>query len=87
MTPQWHHVARVNSGGYRGSFKVYLDGKLIVERGFFTLDTIGGWPMHLGVAWNTARGSSNIFSGSLASLRVYDYARTEDELHASLSSK
>lgn len=87
VTPEWHHVAWVNSGGYRGNFKVYLDGKLVAERGFFTLNTIGGWPMHLGSAWNTARGSSNSFSGSLASLQVYDYIRTESEIQASVSSK
>lgn len=87
VTPEWHHVAWVNTGGYRGSFRVYLDGKQVVERSFFTLDSIGGRPMHLGAAWNTGRGSSNHFSGSMASLRVYDHTLTEDELKASLSNQ
>lgn len=86
-TGQWQHVACVYSGGYKGAFRAYVDGKLVNEKDFFTLDTAGGFPMHLGAGWNTARGAMNKFSGSLARLRVYDYARTEEEIRAAASGK
>ncbi len=79
---QWQHLACVYSGGYRGTFKVYLNGKLAGEHGFFTLDTIAGYPMYLGAAWNTARGAVNPFIGSLSRLRVYSYARTDQEIRS-----
>ena len=66
----WQHVACVNTGGYRGTFRVYVNGELVNERPFFTLDTIAGQPMVVGAGWNTARGAVNRFSGSLARLRV-----------------
>ncbi len=78
----WQHIAFVYTGGYRGAFRVYRDGQLLKERGFFTLDTLGGQPMHIGAAWNTALGAMNGFSGSLARLQVSDYARTEEEIRA-----
>ncbi len=77
---EWQHLAYTCTGGYRGTFRVYLNGKLVNERGFFSLDTIGGHPMHLGAAWHTARGAMNFFSGSVAQLRVYDYSRTAEEI-------
>jgi hypothetical protein len=79
---KWVHLAWVSSGGYRGSFKVYQNGKLVAERAFYTTDTIGGFPMYLGAAWNTARGTMSPFSGSLARLQVFDYARTPEEIAA-----
>jgi hypothetical protein len=80
---KWQHIAFVYSGGYRGTFTVFLNGKKVNDRGFFTLDTTGGFPMHLGAAWNTARGAVTPFSGSLSQLRVYDYARSEEQIRAS----
>lgn len=86
-TNKWVHLAWVYSGGYRGTFKVYLNGRVVAERGFYALDTLGGGPMHLGAAWNTARGTMSQFSGSLASLQVYDYARTPEEITAAAAGK
>jgi hypothetical protein len=77
---EWHHVVWVYSGGYKGTFKVYVDGKLVTERGFFAIDTIAGFPMHVGGGWNTARGLQNPFSGAINTLRVYDYALLESEI-------
>lgn len=84
---EWTHVAHVFTGGYRGNFKVYVNGKLVNDKGFMTLNTVGGYPMYLGAAWNTALGGSNKFSGSLARLKVYDYARTETEILAAAQEK
>ena len=77
---EWQHIAYTFTGGYRGTFRVYLNGKLVNERGFFSLDTVSGQPMHLGAAWHTARGALNAFFGSVAQLRVYDYTRTAEEI-------
>jgi hypothetical protein len=77
---EWHHVVWVNSGGYKGTFKVYVDGNLVNERGYFAIDTIAGYPMHVGGGWNTARGLQTPFSGALHSLRAYDYALSETEI-------
>jgi hypothetical protein len=87
VTPTWHHVAWVYSGGYRGSFSVYVDGSLVKRNIFHTLNTIEGYPMHIGASWNTARGAGSRFSGSLASLRVYDHARDEEDIRAAASNK
>jgi hypothetical protein len=70
----------VNSGGYRGTFRVYVNGALVNERSFFTLDTIAGQPMVVGAGWNTARGAVNRFSGSLARLRVHTAALPPAEI-------
>jgi hypothetical protein len=85
--PQWTHMACVFTGGYRGNFKVYVNGALVNDKGFMTLNTVGGYPMYLGSSWNTALGASNKFTGSLARLRVYDYARTEAEILAAARDK
>jgi hypothetical protein len=85
--PQWTHVAHVFTGGYRGNFKVYVNGVLVNDKGFMTLNTVGGYPMFLGASWNTALGASNKFSGSLARLKVYDYVRTEAEILADSREK
>ncbi|MEA3207603.1 MAG: acid phosphatase type 7 [Chthoniobacter sp.] len=51
------YIACTCTGGYRGTFRAYLNGKLVNELGFFSLDIIGGHPMYLGAAWHThARG-------------------------------
>jgi hypothetical protein len=71
----------VNSGGYRGTFRVYVNGELVNERAFFTLDTIAGQPMYLGAGWNTSRGAQNRFTGSLARLRVHEGALGQREIH------
>ena len=83
----WRHVAYVNTGGYRGTFRVYVDGELVNERPFFTLDTIAGYPMYLGAGWNTSRGAQNRFTGSLARLRVHDGALGGAEIRAAARSQ
>jgi hypothetical protein len=85
--PQWTHVAHVFTGGYRGNFKVYVNGTVVNDKGFMTLNTVGGYPMFLGASWNTALGASNKFTGSLARLKVYDYVRTEADILAAAHEK
>lgn len=84
---QWQHVACVYEGGYRGTFTVYLNGRKVNQRGFFTLDTIGGYPVYLGGAWNTSRGAMNLFIGSISRLRVYNFARSEQEIRIAAGEK
>jgi len=77
---RWHHLAYVYAGGRQSTMKVYMDGELNSQRTRYTLNTMPGYPMHLGTSWNTATGTANMFSGSLARLKVYDYARTDEEV-------
>jgi hypothetical protein len=77
---EWHHIAFVYDGTRQGTAQVYVDGKLNNAVGYYTICTQDGLPMYLGTAWNTDHGTRDMFSGSLASLKVYDYARTEEEI-------
>ena len=43
--------------------------------------------MYLGGDWNTARGVTTPFSGSLSRLRAYGYARTEQELRQAVNER
>jgi len=77
---RWQHVAWTYSGGYPGTMQVYLDGNLAQERTLFNLHTLAGYPMFLGSGWNTARGLTNPFTGSVSSVRVYSYVRAPQEI-------
>lgn len=77
---QWHHIAFVYDGRRQGWARVYVDGKLATERGYYTLCTNSGLPMFLGTAWNTDRGTQDMFTGSIASVKVHDYPKTADEI-------
>ena len=77
---KWHHIAYVYDGGCPGTLRLYVDGSPDAERAYYTLDTMPGYAMHLGTSWNTAAGTGQMFSGSLARLQVYDYARTAEEV-------
>jgi hypothetical protein len=72
---RWCQVTWVYSGGGDGEVTCYVDGLLRARRGAVALDTVTGHPLHLGAAWHTAQGPLTMFSGSLASLRIYDHAR------------
>jgi len=74
---RWHHIVFT----YRpGSFKVYVDGELNVERPYKQLRTKGGCPIYLGTTWFTAKDAQGKlidkpefpFEGSLARVRIYD---------------
>jgi hypothetical protein len=77
---KWHHLACVYSGGANGVFTVFVDGQRNTQRAYYRLLTMPGFPMHIGASWNTATGAAHHFSGSLAQLRVYDYAKSEEEI-------
>lgn len=77
---QWHHIAFVYDGRHQGWGRVYVDGKLATERGYYTLCTNGGMPMFLGTAWNTDRGTTDMFTGSISSVKVFDYPKTAEEI-------
>jgi hypothetical protein len=79
---QWHHIAFVYDGALHGWGRVYVDGALYKEKGWYTLSTLPGLPMVVGSAWNTDYGPIEGFTGSLASVKVYDYAKTADEVRA-----
>lgn len=84
---KWHHIAFVYDGKHQGSAKLYVDGELSTSRGFYTLCTNAGMPMFLGTAWNTDRGTEDMFGGSLASVKVFDYAKTAGEVKKDYQGK
>ena len=77
---QWHHIAWVYSGGMFGTLTIHVDGEVQVRREHLSLGTYSGLPMFLGAGWNTQRGPRNAFSGSVSGVRVYDCARTPEEI-------
>lgn len=84
---KWHHIAYVCDGQRQGTLTIYVNGVPVHTREWFTLATTTSLPMFLGTAWNTETGTSEMFSGSISSLKVYDYARTENEVRAASQSK
>jgi hypothetical protein len=77
---EWHRVTWVYPGGERTKFKVYVDGIPAGSLDFYALCTVPGYPMHIGAAYNTVSGPLNFFSGSISGLKVYDYAKTDEEI-------
>ncbi len=77
---KWHKIAFVYDGQLHGWGRIFVDGKLVKEKGWYTLSPLAGLPMVVGSAWNTSYGPQEGFSGSIASVKVFDYAKTADEL-------
>ena len=77
---RWHHLAWVYSGGMFGTLAVYVDGEVRAGKEHLSLGTYAGFPMFLGAGWNTEKGPKSVFSGSISRLKVYDYARTPEEI-------
>ncbi len=79
---KWTHIALVYDGGYRSTFKVYVDGELMKDgtKTFTSLATIAGYPMYVGSLFNTYSGVVNPYRGGIASLKAYDYVRTPQEI-------
>ena len=78
---KWTHLACVHEGGRRASVRLYIDGRPNREQKYVSMATIAGYPMFLGAQFHTnGQGQMDLFNGSLASLRVYDYARTAEEI-------
>ena len=76
----WHRLIYVYSGGKNGYFKVYDNGKLVLKKSHFNLNTLSGYPIYLGSAWITSTGPKNPFSGAISSIKVYDYPFAEEDI-------
>jgi len=83
---KWRHIAYVCDGQRQGTLTIYVDGVPVHKREWFTLATTPNLPMFLGTAWNTETGASDMFSGSIAGLKVFDYAKTAAEVKASAAN-
>lgn len=77
---KWHKIAFVYDGQLHGWGRVYVDGKRVKEKGWYTISPLAGLPMVVGSAWNTSYGPQEGFSGSIASVKVFDYAKTPEEI-------
>jgi len=71
---KWHLIAATYGGKADPVEKVYVDGKLNASENK-ALDIAPGGPVYLGCA-----GSEKLFSGAMASVQMYDYALSADEI-------
>jgi hypothetical protein len=71
---QWHHVAVVYEGGANGREMVYVNGKLNTV----TNRTLDIWPA--GLFRIGSADDSHFYSGSLASVQVYDTALKAEQI-------
>lgn len=71
---KWHLIAVTYGGKADPVEKVYVDGKLNASEKK-ALDVASGGSIYLGGA-----GSEKLFSGALASVQIYDYALSPDEI-------
>ena len=79
---RWVHLAWVYDGGEYATVRLYRDGKLNAERSFVTIDTLGGYPLAIGGIMQAERGEKALFKGGISSVKVYDYARCNEEIAA-----
>lgn len=82
---EWHHVAATYDGG---TWRIYLDGALDGQRAVNATpraDSI----QHFGVgtAYDSKGVAAGHLHGALAELRVWSYARSEDELRTAMRQR
>lgn len=81
---QWHYIAYTYAGGDNGAFKIYVDGKLNAQH-TLSLNTKADEVICLGGGWDTRRDTAfSPFSGSLAAVKIYDYALSQREVRESI---
>ena len=44
--------------------------------------TIPGYKSYMGASFVAGKGEKDLFNGAIASLKAYDYARTEEQMKA-----
>jgi hypothetical protein len=79
---KWVHLTYVYDGGRRSRIRLFVDGKLVntIER--HSLFTMPGQPMYMGAGFNVITGETSPFDGAIASLKAYDYVRTDAQIKA-----
>ena len=77
---QWVHLAWVYDGGENSKVRLYRDGKLNAEYEFKTIDPLDGYPMSIGGMMSPAFAEKSLFKGAISEVRVFDYARTAEEI-------
>ena len=78
---QWHHIALTYTGGTNGTETVYVDGQYNYS-GTKTLNLFTSNSIRLANASGT-----NYFSGSMASVQIYSYALSLDEIRVVMNPK
>lgn len=81
---EWHHVAVVYDPLAIEPYKLFVDGVLDVEGDIDTdINTVLGTDMRIGLRVDDAR----YFEGEIDEVRVWDFARTQDELIADMNNE
>ncbi|NEO74886.1 LamG-like jellyroll fold domain-containing protein [Moorena sp. SIO4G3] len=80
---QWHHVATTYNGA---KVKIYVDGELDISR-----DTTGSFALSnnliIGALSRSSSSNSRNLNGSLAEVRIWNTARTAEEIQADMSQR
>ncbi|MBT7700143.1 MAG: hypothetical protein HN700_07600 [Verrucomicrobia bacterium] len=79
---QWTHLACAYDGGRRSRIRLFVDGKLVNTFNRRSFATIPGFKTYMGASFVDRNGEKDLFNGAVASLKAYDYARTEEQIKA-----
>ncbi|MDE0838669.1 MAG: hypothetical protein OSB41_06395 [Kiritimatiellae bacterium] len=78
----WTHLACVYDGGRRSRIRLFVDGKLVNTFNRRSFATIPGFKSYMGASFVDGKGEKDLFNGAIASLKAYDYARTDEQIKA-----
>ena len=80
---RWYHLAIVGEGG--GTYVIYVDGvPYITETGKQDLSAVSGQDLLIG-GHNLDGSVVDAFDGTIDEVRIWDVARTQDEIQADMS--
>jgi len=77
---EWHHIVLTYEGGEEGIEKVYVDGEMNTQEPK-TLNLWTGDQIRIG-----SSESDHWFTGSMASVKIYNYCLTQDDVRALVSA-
>ncbi|KGO78650.1 hypothetical protein Q763_17395 [Flavobacterium beibuense F44-8] len=83
----WHHVAVTYDPEQTQEYKLYIDGELETSGNFPDggTNTSAASPVQIGA--RTANIPATVFEGSMDDIRIWDIARTQEEIQAAMNSQ
>jgi hypothetical protein len=81
---KWIHIACTYDGRH---LCAYVDDRLISKRDYFAPVYYGDHEVALGCAFHSHFGGWHYFSGEMDELRIWDYARSEQEIGYSMNTE